>query len=158
MILQNGWNIRMEKIAGNILGRGSVNKRRGYYVTPSIIGHAYTQNAPWIGWITTTARSVCHKLLTLWATSASYTHSFSIPVLLSNGRNQPERLHQSLRCALSITAEWIFNSIANRCAPIYDLYIVVTVHLAICKIATVTAGCHRIPIPITGRAKSLWGS
>ena len=47
---------------------------------------------------------------------------------------------------------------ANRFVPLHHMYVVIATHLAICKIGTVTAGCHRIPIPITDRAKQLWGS
>ena len=32
---------------GIILGMGSANERRRYYVTPSLICRAHTQNAPW---------------------------------------------------------------------------------------------------------------
>ena len=31
-----------------MLGMGSANERRRYYVTPPVIGRAHTQNDPWI--------------------------------------------------------------------------------------------------------------
>ena len=33
-----------------ILGMGSANERKHYYVTPSLIGWAHTQNDPWFPW------------------------------------------------------------------------------------------------------------
>ena len=35
-------------MSGIILGMGSANERRWYYVMPSLIGRAHTQNDPWM--------------------------------------------------------------------------------------------------------------
>ena len=37
---------RLNGIKGIILGMGSANERRGYYVMPFLIGHAHTQIEP----------------------------------------------------------------------------------------------------------------
>ena len=42
------WNIHMGGLAGIILGVSSANERRHYYVMPSLIGRAHTQNDPWL--------------------------------------------------------------------------------------------------------------
>ena len=34
-------------VSGIILGMGLAKERRRYYVTPSLIGRAHTQNDPW---------------------------------------------------------------------------------------------------------------
>ena len=138
-----------------------------------------------LNWVTTTTISFCHELLTVWAKSELYIQLLTVPALLSNAISQYETLlNQNLvKPRLVLTTSIVNWSVcksahntsiiklcslrnckmirqllqANRFVPLHHMYVVITTHLAICKIGTVTAGCHRIPIPITDRAKQLWG-
>ena len=51
--LQNVVLYVQASLSGIILGMGSANERRHYYVTPALIGRAHNQNDPWLSWLFT---------------------------------------------------------------------------------------------------------
>ena len=55
------------KISRIILGMGSANERRRYYVMPSLIGRARTQNGSWI-----LLYSISHKMWTVFSAAFCY--------------------------------------------------------------------------------------
>ena len=141
-----------------------------YYVTPSRIGLALTQNDPWIFLVATTAESFCQELLIIWATITLYIQSLAaLAMLTTDCCNSTEIRLQTKSCEwrlimkTPIVHEIVFKfprktSPRKQCSMYYSRLIHQLIdtnwrvalptwsrHLSIYKIGTVAAGCHRTP-------------